>query len=68
MVLCNLNKMFKAKMSKKLSHIVSAITVVLILISFKASFCQDLKDSLNDINDSLSNIIPSISFEATFNT
>lgn len=65
---CHLNKMFKAKMSKKLSHIVSTITFVLILISLEESFCQDLPDSLNGINDSLSNIIPSISFETTFNT
>ena len=61
------NKMFKVIMSKKLSHIVRTITIVMISLSFKVSYCQDLSDNLNGINDSLSNIIPSISFEITFN-
>lgn len=61
------NKMFKTTVNEKLSHIVKTITIILILLSFKISFCQDLPDGLNGINDSLSNLIPSISFETTFN-
>jgi hypothetical protein len=40
---------------------------MLIIISCEVSYCQDLLDSTNGINDSLSNLIPSISFETTFN-
>ena len=61
------NKMFKTIVNEKLSHIVKTITIMLIIISCEVSYCQDLPDSTNGINDSLSNLIPSISFETTFN-
>jgi len=61
------NKILKTLVSKKLSHTISLITIVLLVLSIKTSYCQDLPDSSNGINDSLSNLIPSISFETAFN-
>ncbi|MFC2092712.1 hypothetical protein ACFLSV_02315 [Bacteroidota bacterium] len=60
------NKTQKTMVSKKFSRIVKTITILLIFISFEVSYCQDSPDSYG-INDSISNLIPSISFETAFN-
>ena len=61
------NKILKTPVRKKLSHAFSLFTIVLITLSFKISYCQDLADSSKEINDSQSDMTPSISFETTFN-
>lgn len=61
------NKRLKTLVRKILFHIFNLITIILISLSFNISYCQDLANSSKRINDSLSNVIPLISFETTFN-
>jgi hypothetical protein len=53
--------------NNRLSHIVKTITIVLILLSIKTSYCQELPDSLNGTIDKPMNEIFSISLETAFN-